>query len=157
MMMTKDRIGGLLFLCLSLAYGYYTTQIPLLPSDEFESFTAQSLPKALAAMGCILSFLMIVTSRSGREQQVNLSGLDFVLVAKLLALIVLFALALTWVGFLVSTIFFLMGGYYLLGERRIKTLLLASLPFAIGIWLILAKLLGVYLAPGRLFTSLMGS
>ncbi|WP_426415686.1 tripartite tricarboxylate transporter TctB family protein [Aestuariirhabdus sp. LZHN29] len=157
MIMTKDRIGGLVFLCLSIAYGYYTTLIPLLPGDEFEPFTAQSLPSALAAMGCILSFLMLVSSRGGPDQAVELQGLDFILVAKLLALVVAFALALGWVGFLISTIFFLMGGYYLLGEHRIKILLLASVPFAVGIWLVLAKLLGVYLAPGRLFTMFWGA
>ncbi|MCL6414413.1 tripartite tricarboxylate transporter TctB family protein [Aestuariirhabdus sp. Z084] len=156
MMMTKDRIGGLLFLCLSASYGYYAGQIPMLPGDEYEPFTARSLPTALAGLGGILSILLLLTSRASEEQRVKLSGLDFWLVAKLLVLVSLFAIALSWIGFLLSTMFFLMGGYYLLGERRIKILLLASVPFAVGIWFVLARLLGIYLAPGQLYITLFG-
>ena len=50
----------------------------------------------------------------------SLVGLDFKIISKLLVLMVLFAIALEWVGFLVSTVFFLAGGYWLLGERRPK-------------------------------------
>ncbi len=71
-------------------------------------------------------------------------------------LVVLFAVALEWLGFLVSTILFLIGGYWLLGERRIKTLLIASVPFAVFIWFSLSQLLDIYLAPGRLITMLFG-
>ena len=60
--------------------------------------------------------------------------------AKLLTNIVLFALALEWIGFAL-VILFLMIGYWLLGEREIKTLILASVPFAVGIWVVLVKLL----------------
>jgi putative tricarboxylic transport membrane protein len=78
------------------------------------------------------------------------------LVTQLLVLVVAFALALDWVGFFIATIFFLIGGYWLLGERRIKTLLVASVPFAGGIWFVLTQLLDIYLAPGQLFTHLFG-
>ena len=53
-------------------------------------------------------------------------------------------------------VFFLIGGYWLLGVRSIKTLLVASVPFAVFLWFALAKLLDIYLAPGKLFASLMG-
>ena len=70
----------------------------------------------------------------------------------LLLLVVLFGMALDWLGFVVSSTLFLMGGYWLLGERRIKTLLLASIPFVLVFWFVLVKLLDIYLAPGRLFS-----
>ena len=44
MSLTKDRFGGLLFLLLSITYGYYAADIPLLPGDKFEPFHAQTMP-----------------------------------------------------------------------------------------------------------------
>ena len=159
MTLTKDRIGGLIFLALSLSYGYQAGQLEMLPGDEFEPFTARTLPLALATLGALFSALLLISSitrQSENDGPLSLAGFDLALTAKLLGLIVLFGLALHWVGFLLATIFFLLGGYWLLGERRPKILLLASVPFAIGIWFVLAQLLDIYLAPGQLFTSVMG-
>jgi putative tricarboxylic transport membrane protein len=156
MIVTKDHIGGLIFLCLSVIYGYYTGDIALLPGDEYEPFNSQSLPYALAMLGGVLSLGLLITAKSDLNNKLSLRGYDFLLVFKLLVLVVLFALALEWVGFLLATVFFLISGYWLLGERRTKMLLLASVPFAIGIWFALTQLLDVYLAPGQLYIQLFG-
>ncbi|WP_286239199.1 tripartite tricarboxylate transporter TctB family protein [Neptuniibacter halophilus] len=156
MFLSKDHIGGLVFLALSVAYGYYAGQIPLLPGDEFEPFHAQTVPNALALFGTLLSIALLVTADRTGEHKLKLKGYDFALVAKLLLLVILFALALEWIGFLLATCVFLIGGYWLLGERRPRTLLLASVPFAAGIWFVLTQLLDIYLAPGQLFTHLFG-
>lgn len=156
MTICKDHIGGLVFLSLSAAYGYYAGQIQLLPGDEFEPFHAQTIPNALAILGAVLSVALLLTTKSSDKNKLQLSGYDFPLVAKLLVLVVIFALALDWVGFLLATIFFLISGYWLLGERKIKTLLLASIPFSVGIWFALTQLLDIYLAPGKLFSQLFG-
>ncbi|EAR60768.1 tripartite tricarboxylate transporter TctB family protein [Neptuniibacter caesariensis] len=156
MTITKDHIGGLVFLGLSVAYGYYAGQIPLLPGDEFEPFHAQTVPNALALLGSLLSVALLLSATRSPGNKLSLRGYDFPLVSKLLLLVVLFALALEWVGFLLATIFFLIGGYWLLGERRIKTLLVASVPFAVGIWFVLTQLLDIYLAPGQLFSQITG-
>ena len=131
----------------------------MLPGDEFEPFTARTMPLALAAIGTLLSSLLLITAMMkpvSSDDQISVEGFDLALTGKLLGLIVLFGLALHWIGFLLATVLFLLGGYWLLGERRPKVLLLASVPFAIGIWVILAQLLDIYLAPGQLFMSLMG-
>ncbi len=156
MIITKDHIGGLVFLCLAVAYGYYAGQIPMLPGDEFEPFNAQTVPNALSLLGGLLSLALLLTSRLDPNKRLRLGGYDFVLVGMLLVLVVLFGIALEWLGFLISTVLFLIGGYWLLGERRIKTLLIASVPFAVFIWFALSQLLDIYLAPGRLMTTLFG-
>lgn len=156
MQITKDHIGGLIFLLLSSTYGYYAGQIPLLPGDDFAPFNAQTLPNALTLIGLVLSVGLLVTASRDKADALKLSGYDFSLVAKLLGLVVIFGFALDWLGFFVATVLFLLGGYWLLGERRPKTLLVASLPFAAGIWLILTQLLDIYLAPGRVFSQLFG-
>lgn len=150
MAITKDHIGGLIFLCLSVAYGYYAQEIPLLPGEEFEPFTPQTMPNALAFLCGILSIALIISGSRSEEDKLTLVGLRFRLIGALVLLVVIFALALEWLGFLVSTIIFLVIGYRLLGERRPKTLFLASVPFACGLWFILTQLLDIYLAPGRL-------
>ncbi len=156
MIITKDHIGGLVFLCLSAAYGYYTGDISMLPGDEYEPFNAQTLPSILAYLGGILSLALILTASRDAGDRLSLTGYDFPIVIKLLVLVVFFGIALEWLGFLLSTVLFLIGGYWLLGERRWKTLFIASVPFAVFIWFSLSQLLDIYLAPGRLFTILFG-
>ncbi|MDO6708653.1 tripartite tricarboxylate transporter TctB family protein [Photobacterium sp. 1_MG-2023] len=155
-MITKDHIGGLVFLCFSIAYGYYGSEIVLFPGDEFQPFHAKSLPLALAGLGIVFSVCQLLTASRSADDKLNLQGLDFVLMAKLLVLMLIFAAALEWIGFLLSTMIFLVGGYWLLGERRPKTLFLASVPFAVGFWALLTQLLDIYLAPGRLITNVFG-
>ncbi|UTW02230.1 tripartite tricarboxylate transporter TctB family protein [Amphritea atlantica] len=156
MIITKDHIGGLVFLCLSLLYGYYAGDIQMLPGDEFEPFTARTVPKTLAILGGILSIALLLTAERTESKRLSLSNYDFALVAKLLVLIVVFGLALEWTGFMLATMLFLIGGFWLLGERNIKILLMVSVPFAVGIWFVLAKLLDIYLAPGQLFMHFFG-
>ena len=62
MTLTKDHIGGLIFLCFSVAYGYYANQIPLFPGDEYEPFHAKSMPTMLAGLGIALSLLQLVAA-----------------------------------------------------------------------------------------------
>ncbi len=152
MTVTKDHIGGLVFLCFSVVYGYYANQITLFPGDEYEPFHAKYLPLSLAILGILFSVCQLVTASKSSKDRLSLTGYDFVLVAKLLVLMVLFAISLEWLGFMVSTALFLSGGYWLLGERRPKILFLASVPFAVGFWFVLTQLLEIYLAPGRFFS-----
>ncbi len=152
MIKNKDHIGGMVFLALSVAYGYYAYNIRMFPGDQFEPFNAQTLPVALAWAGGIVSILMLATADRSPGNSLSIAGLDVGLVAKLMVLVFLFAQALEWVGFLLSTILFLLIGYWLLGERRIKTLLIASVPFAVCFWFLLSQLLDIYLAPGKLWT-----
>lgn len=156
MVITKDHIGGLAFLCLSAAYGYYTGDIAMLPGDEYEPFNAQTLPKVLSLIGVILSIALIVSAKREASERLSLKGYDFAIVIKLLLLVVIFGVTLEWLGFLISTVLFLIGGYWVLGERRWKTLLIASLPFGFFIWFALSQLLDIYLAPGRLITMVLG-
>jgi putative tricarboxylic transport membrane protein len=100
----QGATGGLLFLLLSLAYGYYATEIPGYPGDEYEPFTASTLPYALAGIGrcspcCWCSF-------PGASPCAGKRRLAPVFI--LLGLMVIYGLGLTWFGFVLSTIAFLM-------------------------------------------------
>jgi putative tricarboxylic transport membrane protein len=149
MNLTKDRFGGLLFLLLSVTYGYYAADIPLLPGDRFEPFHAQTLPYWLSGLGIIFSVLLISLKSEPPSQNEVISRSNLVLMLGLMAFTFAFSVALPWLGFPITTSIFLASSYWLLGERRIKMLLFASVPFALVFWLLLTQVLDVYIAPAR--------
>ena len=153
--MSKDKIGALFFLVLSIAYGVLALDIPLTFVGMDEVFTARTLPIALAIAGAVVSFLILVLPSPSTGDSANIAttfrGLNWKQVALLALLMVLYGLTIRWIGFVPSTILFLIGGFRVLGERRIKALLLASVPMVILFWLLMTKILGVYLDPGSLY------
>jgi len=158
-LLNRDRVSGLIFLLVCLIYGYQTTQIQLFPGDEYEAFTARTLPYLLTTAGIIMSLLLIVMSpaKSPTEQNCNTgsgSSLDWRLLTAFVVLMVAYGVGLTWLGFVLATSLFLLAGFWLLGERRKAVLLGASFPFVTVFWLLLTKVLDIYLEPGYLFLSL---
>ena len=150
MSLTKDRFGGLLFLLLSITYGYYAADIPLLPGDKFEPFHAQTMPYWLSGLGIIFSILLIVLKPAPTLESESISNSNLVLMLGLMAFTFVFSVALPWLGFPITTSIFLASSYWLLGERRPKMLVFASVPFALVFWLLLTQVLDVYIAPARL-------
>ena len=150
MNLTKDRFGGLLFLLLSVSYGYYAADIPLLPRDKFEPFHAQTMPYWLSGLGVIFSILLIVLKPATVAENEPLLKSNILLMLGLMAFTFTFSVVLPWLGFPITTSLFLASSYWLLGERRIKMLVFASVPFALIFWLLLTQVLDVYIAPARL-------
>ncbi len=152
MQLSKDRIGALFFLALSVAYGFYATEIRLYPGDELEPMTARTLPFVLAILGVALSIvLLIVGKHDDTSSQVQI--LHWKPVISLLLLSMLYGFTLNWLGFIIATSLFLIGGFWILGERRIKILFMASIPFVVFFWYCLTQLLDIYLTPARLFSK----
>ena len=150
MILSKERIGALFFLVVSITYGYFATEIKLYPGDELDPMTAQTLPYVLAGMGIVLSLILIV---SGDHKAIESTGaqLNWTPVILLMLLTLFYGLSLDWLGFLISTTVFLIAGFRILGEKRIKVLLLVAVPFVFIFWFGLTQLLDIYLAPGRIF------
>lgn len=149
--MTRDRLSALVFLALSLGYGALALRIELFPGSEDELFTARTLPLGLAAAGAVVSFLMIVLPPRGTGKPASLAGLNWGKVAVLCGLMAFYGATITRLGFVVSTALFLVGGILLLGERRWYVVLGLAVPVALGFWVLLSRLLGIYLEPGLLF------
>ncbi len=150
-LLCRDRVGAILFMLVCLVYGYQTAQIPLFPGDEYEPFTARTLPFILTVIGIFLSLAMIVTAKTD-EQSGAITDFNWKLLFGFLALMTIYGLGLTYVGFVIATSFFLLAGFYILGERRKSVLFGASFPFVIAFYLLLTQVLEVYLEPGILFT-----
>jgi putative tricarboxylic transport membrane protein len=153
MALSKERIGALFFLVLSITYGYYGSEIRLHPGDEFEPMNAQTLPYVLSILGIGLSIFLLITARQP-EHKTETDKHEWLPVILLIGLTLIYGLTLDWLGFLISTTLFLIGGFWILGERRWRVLLKIAIPFVLVFWGGLTQLLDIYLAPGRLFAGL---
>ncbi|MBN1957818.1 MAG: tripartite tricarboxylate transporter TctB family protein [Desulfuromonadales bacterium] len=156
--MAREKIGALLLLLFSLAYGLLATRIPLSFIAQDETFTARTMPYGLAAAGLIISLLILVLPTGDPDGKKTLKevtlGMDWRKAIFLVGAMVAYGLIMKWLGFLIASVLFLIAGFYILGERRIKGMLLASIPLVIVLWYIMSKLLGVYIAPGEIFYQL---
>lgn len=150
-LLSRDRVGAMIFLLVSIGYGYQITFIPLFPGDEYEPFTARTLPTILSAVGIILSLILLVTGQPN-DKSGAVTEFNWKLLIGFLALMALYGIGLTYIGFVLSTSLFLLAGFYLLGERRRSVLLGASFPFVIAFYLLLTQGLDIYLEPGVIFT-----
>jgi len=159
MKISKNVIGALIFFIFSVCYGYYAQQIPLYPGEEYDVFTSQSMPTLYAALGITVSVLAIILSviedmkntsnAANTAQYFDKKG--WIKVVSLLALMAYYGATLEQLGFILSTISFLVFGYLILGERSKKRLFLASVPVVIVFWAIMTQLLGIYLTTGDLW------
>ena len=151
-LLTRDRIGALVFLLVCLCYGYQTTLIPLFPGDEYEPFTARTLPTLLTVVGVGLALILLVTGKPASAKPCETTPLNWKLLIGFLVLMALYGIGLTYLGFVLATGFFLLAGFYLLGERRKPILFGASFPFVIAFYLLLTQGLDIYLEPGLIYT-----
>lgn len=157
----SEKMGALFILALSIAYGIYAFKIPLIFLSRGEALNARTMPFALSIAGIVLSLLIIILPSFDKDRAVTvkqaLYGLDWRRTAWFVGLMILYSLSMPWIGFVISSIGFMSGGVMILGERRVKVILFASVPLVVGLWLILTKVLGMYIAPGELFYILGGT
>ncbi|UCH75012.1 MAG: tripartite tricarboxylate transporter TctB family protein [Rhodospirillales bacterium] len=152
MTFNRDVAAALGFLAFSIAYGWQATGIDLFPGQEYEPFTPQTFPLALAVAGGVLALLQLVKSlRAQPEAGDSWARYDWTRVGLLLVTMVVYGATFTWLGFIVATTLFLVAGYLILGERRPLVIGAASVGVSVGFWAIMTRLLGLYLAPGELF------
>jgi putative tricarboxylic transport membrane protein len=150
MTLSKERIGALFFLALSILYGYFASGIKLYPGDELDPMTAQTLPFVLSGLGIAFSLSLLISDK-GAGRGMGVGHLNWKPVIGLMLISLAYGFALDWLGFLISTTLFLIAGFRILGEKRVKILLLVAVPFVFIFWFGLTQMLDIYLAPGRIF------
>jgi putative tricarboxylic transport membrane protein len=143
--MSRDRVGALLLLVFFAAYGYLSTSITLLPFQLNQAFHARTAPQFLTFAGVLLALFLVV--RPSDPRPVDTSGMTFTRVGMLCVLMVFYGLTVRWLGFLISTSLFLMGGFWVMGERRALVLVGASVPVVVAFWLLMTQALDVFVAP----------
>ena len=145
-MLMRDRIGALLMLAFCLGYGYMSTLIPLLPFQAKAAFTAKTMPQALTVLGIALSLMLLFKPGAGAAGP-SLKGAMWKQAAMLCALMIFYGYTVRSLGFLISTTVFLIGGFLILGERRLWIMAVASLPVVVFFWVLMTQFLGVHIAP----------
>jgi putative tricarboxylic transport membrane protein len=156
----SEKMGALFILALSMAYGFYAFKIPLIFLSQGEALNARTMPYALSIAGIVLSLLILILpsfeERKAMTVKKALGGLDWRRTAWFTGLMIVYSVSMPWIGFVIASIGFMAGGVMILGERNFKVILLASVPLVIGLWFILTKVLGMYIAPGELFYIIGG-
>ena len=153
--MAREKVGALVIMLFSIAYGSMALKIPLSFLAQNEFFTSRTMPYALAVLGIVIALMILVMPTADPEGKRSLKeetrGMDWKTAILLVIGMILYGLVMKWLGFMISSILFLLVGFYVLGERRIKRMLLASIPLVILLWFVMSSLLGVYIAPGEIF------
>jgi putative tricarboxylic transport membrane protein len=153
--MKTDKAGALILLTFSIAYELLAFKVPLTLLGQREAFNARTMPFALGLIGTLLSFLILVLPAGGTDKQEKVKdvfrGLDWSSVGLLIGIMIFYSLTLRFLGFVISSIIFLVCGFFILGERRIWLLFVSSVPLVLFIWFLMSRILGMYIAPGEIF------
>ena len=153
--MALDRWIALVLLGICLIYGYaawFTMDDALAPFMRRNPIWPSTFPKVLSVLA-IVAALVILLGIEKSEQKIGdidyrrLGDYKIGQALMLLGLMVAYALLLRPAGFLFSTVGFLVGGSFILGERRWIMMLLVS-GIATGIvWYLVQVVLGIFLRP----------
>ncbi|MCH9052283.1 MAG: tripartite tricarboxylate transporter TctB family protein [Proteobacteria bacterium] len=153
--MKLDKWIAVLFLLLSLIYGYTAFTYELLPFERNMSFLPNTMPMALSVLGGILALVLILAPETapdggdvlGNIDTSNLRQYKLGQAIGLLVAMVLYALALRPIGFITATVLFLAGTSFILGERRYLVMIPIALTGAFAIWFLVQEILGIFLRP----------
>jgi putative tricarboxylic transport membrane protein len=153
--MKTGKAGALILLVFSIAYGLLAFKVPLTFLAQRETFNARTMPFVLGIIGAILSLLILVLPSGKADEEVKVKdafrGLDWSSVGLLIGIMIFYSITLRFLGFVISSIIFLVSGFYILGERRIWLLFIGSVPLVLFIWFLMSRILGMYIAPGEIF------
>jgi putative tricarboxylic transport membrane protein len=158
--MALDRWIAILFLAISLVYGYAAYNYPLLPFERNMVFLPNTLPMALSVLAVIVALIIAVSPRAPKDADelgdVDLARLREFKVAQTLGLVgamVLYALLLRPIGFLTATALFIAGTGIILGERKFHVLVPIAAVTSGVIWYLVQETLGIFLRPWPAFLS----
>ncbi|MGB1226485.1 MAG: tripartite tricarboxylate transporter TctB family protein [Poseidonibacter sp.] len=158
--MTKNTIGSIFFLVFSSFYFFNVFSIKKMPGSQFEVMTASTFPFYIGLAGIIVSLLILIFSLIKKDDDfltiAYLKTLDFKTTAYFVIAMIFYGFTIRTLGFIISTIIFLLIGFLLLKEKNIKRILLISCGVSIGFYLLLNNILGVYIDPGMLYEYFLG-
>lgn len=161
--MNLARWIALVFLIISLVYGYtafFVMDKSLAPFMRKALVLPSSFPKVLSILGIIAAITTLLSAKNSlvkfEDGDINyrkLTEYKLFQAISLLALMVVYALTLRPLGFVSTTIVFLIAGSVLLGERKWHIMIPVAVITAVSIWYLVQQVLGIYLNPLPLFLA----
>ncbi len=153
--MALDRWIALILAGICLAYGYtawFTMDAGLAPFMQRNPIWPSTFPKVLSILGLIASCIILFNLEKSEHQvgEIDYRRLHEYKLGQavlLLGLMVVYAFCLRPLGFLGSTMGFLILGSYILGERKYHIMVLVSLIAAFVVWYLVSQVLGIYMRP----------
>lgn len=151
-MLTFDRSLALLVLLCFCLYGYsafFVMDAQLPPFAKLSPVWPSSFPKLLALLGLALSLSQVLKPSNvlAEADTPNWRGWQWKTAMSFVAMMVSYAVLLRPIGFVASTVLFLMIGAALLGARQWWVMSIIALMSAFGIWYLVDPVLGIYLRP----------
>jgi len=154
--MALDKWIAIVFLVICTVYGYAAYSYPLLPFERNMVFLPNTMPLVLSVLGVFFALLILLAPSPKADVEgdalgnINLKRWREYKVGQalgLIALMIIYALALRPVGFIAATTLFLVGAGWTLGERKLVTMICVALVGALCIWYLVQEALGIYLRP----------
>ena len=152
-MFSRDRIGAIIFLIVMILYALVAVEIPSLDFDEM-GVTPSTLPLFYSFVGIPIAILLLLLPSKGNHNPnwfKEACALDWKRALSLLGTMLIYGLTIKSLGFLISTILFLMLSFLIMGLRQPSKILLGAIPMSVVFWALLTQVLGIYLDPGILF------
>ena len=166
-MLNLEKFLALIILIVCILYAYtsfITMQANLLPFEKNMTVLPNSLPKVISIFGIIISTFLILKKEEHNSED-NISSINLKNVFNfyygkalgILLLMVIYTLFLRPVGFILSSVLFLFFASFILGERNFIKLSIICLLGTSIIWLLLEKVLGIYMRPFPYILQTLGS
>ena len=166
-MLNLEKFLALIILIICILYAYtsfITMQANLLPFEKNMTVLPNSLPKVISIFGIIIStFLILKKEEHNSEENVSSINLKSVFnfyygkALSIILLMIIYTLCLRPVGFILSSVLFLFLASFILGERSFIKLAIICLLGTSIIWLLLEKVLGIYMRPFPYILQTLGS
>ena len=166
-MLNLEKFLALIILIICILYAYtsfITMQANLLPFEKNMTVLPNSLPKVISIFGIIISTFLILKKEEHNSDEnissINLKNVFNFYYGKALSIILLmiiYTLCLRPIGFILSSVLFLFLASFILGERSYIKLAIICLLGTSIIWLLLEKVLGIYMRPFPYILQTLGS
>ena len=166
-MLNLEKFLALIILIICILYAYtsfITMQANLLPFEKNMTVLPNSLPKVISIFGIIIStFLILKKEEHNFEENISSINLKNVFnfyygkALSIILLMIIYTLCLRPVGFILSSVLFLFLASFILGERSFIKLAIICLLGTSIIWLLLEKVLGIYMRPFPYILQTLGS
>ena len=143
---------SLLLICIGSYVVNYAKQFPkYVNGTPGPGFWPKLLGIVLIALSIALLLTTFFTKKEMKKHLVEFKDEGFRQVFKLFIVMILFGVGLNYIGFLPSSLIFIICVMYIMGARNWKKIILTSVSVTLSIYLIFAVALGLVLPSSKLF------